>query len=484
MPVHPFSSASEIAQAIRSREITSIDALEMTLERIHRHNPALNAICTLDEAGARKSAKEADEAIARGDLWGPLHGVPITLKDAIETAGLRTTGGFPPLAHHVPERDAPVAARMHEAGCVLIGKTNVPPLSADYRADNPIFGRTNNPWNLGCSPGGSTGGGGAAVAAGLSFLEIGSDIAGSIRIPAHFCGIYGLKPSEFRVPGTGHIPEPPGMPRAVRHMNCLGPLARSVEDLELALRVIAGPDGIEIDVPPVPLEPSMSRPLAGARIAVMEDFGGLPLTRETRAALHKLAASLQQAGATVEPATPANFDLEQVWETWGEILLTERAMTAPERAAQRVADLKATVNSVEPIFRGFARGAHASIVDYARSLGRRDALISAFETFLGDWDALLCPVSPTPAVGHIPFGTPLVVEGREVPYFIGGTGLTSPFNLTGSPVVVLPMARSDDGLPIGVQLVGKRWGEIPLLALAGQVARVIGPWVPPPGFAE
>ena len=286
------------------------------------------------------------------------------------------------------------------------------------------------------------------------------------------------------MPNTGHIPEPPGMPRAVRHMNCLGPLARSVEDLELALRIIAGPDGIEIDIPPVPLEPTLSRPLSGARIAVMEDFAGLPLSRETRAAVRKLAADLQGAGCIVEQRSPANFDLEQVWETWGEILLAERAATAPERAAQRVAELNATPDSPEPIFRGFARGAHAGIVDYATSLGRRDALSAAFETFLGDWDALLCPVSPTPAVGHIPFGTPLVIDGREVPYFIAGTGLTSPFNLSGSPVVVLPMARSDDGLPIGVQLVGRRWGEIPLLALAANVARVIGPWVPPPAFAE
>ncbi|MSQ72906.1 MAG: amidase [Betaproteobacteria bacterium] len=484
MTTDHFSSAGETAFAIRSRRLSSMDALEAVLERIGRHNPALNAICTLDEAGARKRAAEADAALARGELWGPLHGVPITLKDAIETAGLRTTGGFPPLADHVPARDAPVAARMRAAGGVLVGKTNVPPLSADYRADNPIFGRTNNPWNLGCSPGGSTGGGGAAIAAGLSYLEIGSDIAGSIRIPAHFCGVFGLKPTEHRVPGTGHIPEPPGMPRGVRHMNCLGPLARSVQDLELALRLIAGPDGIEIDIPPVPLEPAAPRPLRGARIAWMEDFAGLPLTRETRASLRKLAADLQGAGCIVEQRSPPDFDLEEVWETWGEILLAERASTAPERAAQRVADLNASEQSPEAIFRGFARGAHASIVDYARSLSRRDALIAAFERFIGGWDALLCPVSLGPAVAHIPFGTPIAIDGRDVPYFIAGTGLTSPFNLTGSPVVVLPLARSDDGLPIGVQLVGRRWGEIPLLALAESVAQLIGPYVPPPAFAD
>jgi len=482
MSVDPFASATETAAAIREGRFSSVEALDEMLARIARHNPALNAICTLDEAGARKRAAQADSQRARGDLQGPLHGVPITIKDAIETANLRTTGGFPPLAQNIPERDAPVVARLRAAGAVIVGKTNVPPLSADFRADNPIFGRTNNPWNLDCTPGGSTGGGAVAIAAGLSFLEIGSDIAGSIRIPAHYCGVYGLKPTEHRVPGTGHIPELPGVARGIRHMSCIGPLARSVEDLALALRLIAGPDGIDIQTAPVPLGEVVSRPLRGARIAWMHDFAGLPLSRDTRVSLESLVGQLSDAGCIVEQRAPANFDWVQAWETWGEILLAERASTEPERAAQRVADIGARLDSENPIFRGFARGARASMADYTRSLSSRDRLIMALENFLGDWDALLCPVALCPAVGHVPFGTPIEVDGRQVNYWSAGLALTTPFSLTGNPVVVLPLARSAGGLPIGVQLVGRRWGEMGLLALAASVAQLTGPFTPPPGF--
>ena len=242
MPVDAFSSAAELAAAVRARRVSARELIELHLARIARHNPSLNAICTLDEAGARRRAQDADAALARGDLWGLLHGVPMTIKDALETAGLRTTGGHPPLKDYVPAHDAPAVARLRHAGAILLGKTNVPPLSADYRADNPIFGRTNNPWNVERTPGGSTGGGAAAVAAGLCAFDVGSDLAGSVRTPAHFCGLFALKPTERRVPNIGHIPEPPGVPRAVRHMNVLGPLARSVEDLALITKTISGPD--------------------------------------------------------------------------------------------------------------------------------------------------------------------------------------------------------------------------------------------------
>ena len=256
MPVDPFSSAAELAAAIRARRVTARELVELYLARIEKHNGALNAVCTLDAAGARQRAREADDALARGELWGPLHGVPMTIKDALETAGLRTTGGHPPLRDYVPRTDASAVAKLKGAGAILLGKTNVPPLSADYRADNEIFGRTNNPWNLERTPGGSSGGAAAAVAAGLTGFDVGSDLAGSVRTPAHFCGLFGLKPTERRVPNTGHIPEPPGLPRAVRHMNVLGPLARSVQDLALVTKAMCGPDDSEWDVPPVPwLEP-------------------------------------------------------------------------------------------------------------------------------------------------------------------------------------------------------------------------------------
>ena len=477
-----FSTVQELAMVIRQRQISAAEVLEAYLAQIARHNPALNAIVTLDEERARARAKEADTLLARGEIWGPLHGVPITIKDAIETAGLRTTGGFPPLADYVPSVDAPVVARLRAAGAIIMGKSNLPVLSADYRADNPIFGRTNNPWDLERTPGGSTGGGAAALAAGLTPLSIGSDLAASVRNPSHYCGVYALKPTEHRVPLTGHIPETPGMMRGVRHMNTIGPLARSVGDLMLALRLIAGPDGSEWEVPPVPLDPAPDLPLDRLNIAWTDDFGGVPVTNDTRVALTKLTNELTQLGCSVVRRTPEGFDFTTAWETWGEIVLAERGATAPERSAERVMALGARLDSEVAMYRGMARGASATIQQYTESLSKRDALITALESFFGRWDAFLCPVTVGPAIPHLPFGTPIDVDGRQVHYLMAGTAYTCPFNLTGHPAVVLPLACSAEGLPIGLQVVGRRWGEMQLLAIAARLALVIGPFQRPPGY--
>lgn len=483
MPADAFASAVELAGSIRARRSSARELVEAHLGRIARHNPALNAVCTLDEARARGRAQAADTALARGELWGPLHGVPFTIKDALETAGLRTTGGHPPLKDYVPERDAPAVARLRAAGAILLGKTNVPPLSADYRADNPIFGRTNNPWNLERTPGGSTGGGAAAVAAGLSVFDVGSDLAGSVRTPAHFCGLFGLKPTERRIPNTGHIPEPPGLPRAVRHMNTLGPLARTVEDLALVTKIISGPDDVEWDVPPVPWHEPPERPLARHRFAWSANFGGVPVTHATSEGIRKLAAALGGAGCVVEERNPEAFSFDEAWQTWGEIAIAERAATGGDRARERVAALNAALGEAWAVARGSAKGARATIADYMAALTRRDRLIGTLERFLEQWDAFICPVTVSAAIGHVPFGTPIEVDEHKVPYFIAGTAYTCIFNLTGHPSVVLPLTRSRDGLPIGVQLVGRRWSEPALLALAQKVALITGPFTAPPGYA-
>jgi amidase len=484
VPVDPFSSAVELAAAIRARRVEARELVELYLTRIGKHNGALNAVCTLDAAGARQRAREADEALKRGVTWGPLHGVPMTIKDAIETAGVRTTGGHPPLKDYVPPRDASAVASLRKAGAILLGKTNVPPLSADYRADNEIFGRTNNPWNLERTPGGSSGGAAAAVAAGLTGFDLGSDLAGSVRTPAHFCGVFGLKPTERRVPNTGHIPEPPGLPRAVRHMNVLGPLARSVEDLALITRSMAGPDVAEWDVPPVPwLEPA-PRELSACRFAWTADFAGVPVSADTRSAIARLAGQLANAGCQVEERNPDAFSWHDAWECWGEIAITERAATGGERSRERVAALNKTLGESWAVARGSAKGMHATVADYAAALTRRDGLIGTLEKFFERWDAFICPVTVSPAIGHVPFGTPIGVGGATVPYFIAGTAYTCPFNLTGHPSVVLPLSRSRDGLPIGVQLVGRRWSEPALLALAAKVALITGPFTPPPKYRE
>ena len=265
-------------------------------------------------------------------------------------------------------------------------------------------------------------------------------------------------------------------------MQTIGPLARSVEDLTLALRLIAGPDGNQWEVPPVPLAEAADRPLSTTRFAWTDDFGGVPVTTDTRVALAALAEELRRQGCQIERRVPEGFDFTTAWETYGEILLAERAATAPERAAERVAALGARADSAVAMFRGMARGASATMQQYTESLTRRDALIAALEHFLARWDAFLCPVTVGPAIEHCPFGTPIDVEGQQVPYYMAGTAYACPFNVTGHPAVVLPLTRSAEGLPIGLQVVGRRWGEMPLLAIAAQLARVIGPFRRPPGY--
>src|SRR5262245_41330822 len=354
--IDPFVSAVDMLAALRARRVSAVELLERHQSRIARHNPELNAIVEPDFERARRDAEAADARRARGED-APLSGLPMTLKESINVRGLRTTAGLSEGKDFRTEHAAPVTQRVKAAGAIVMAKTNVPQMLSDWQSSNPVYGRTNNPWDLGRTPGGSTGGGAAALAAGLTPLEIGSDIGGSVRNPAHYCGVYALKPTEHRVPTTGHIPEPPSVPRGVRHMNTIGPLARSVEDLTLALRLIAGPDGCQWEVPPIPLEDVADRPLSMTRLAWTDDFGGVPVTKDIRQALKALAEELQRHGCHIERQTPEGFDFTTVWETFGEILLAERAATAPERAEERVAALDARPDSAVAIFRGLARGA-------------------------------------------------------------------------------------------------------------------------------
>jgi amidase len=477
-----FRTASELAAIIREKGASAVEVLEAHLDRIARHNRALNAIVTPNEDAARQRAREADAALARGEVWGPLHGVPVTVKDVFETAGLRTTSSFKPLADYVPQQDATVVARLRAAGAILLGKTNMPMLALDIQTDSPLFGRANNPWNTAYTPGGSTGGGAAALAAGLSPLEVGSDIGGSIRIPAHFCGLFALKTSEHLISLAGHIPEPPGAPRGVRHMGVAGLLARSVADLRLSLSLLAGEDGRSWEVPPLALPPGPRRSLQGCRIAWTDDFGGAPVSQDTQAVLKTVTEGLAQAGAHVERLQPPGFILEAAWQTWGELLGAEIG-AGMERLPRFLTAMQFRMMPDRSILkRSFVRGLRLNLYRYAQVLTRRDGLISALEEFLSGWDAWLCPVTAGAAFPHCKMGQPVEVDGQQLPYFVATMSHTVPFNMTGSPVVVLPAGRSSQGLPLGIQVVGRRWQDTALLAVAEAIAETTGAFQPPPGF--
>jgi amidase len=453
-----FSSTIELAAAIRAGEVSATEVLEAHLAQIERYNPALNAIVVMDAEGARARAREADEALVRGEVWGPLHGVPFTLKDAHSTAGMRTTVGFPPLADYVPREDSTVAARLRKAGGVLVGKTNVPMMLADYQSSNPIFGRTNNPWNLERTPGGSSGGAAAALAAGMTPFEIGTDLSSSIRIPAHCCGVFGLKPTENRVPLTGLFPDPRGTPRSIRIMSSIGPMARTVADLILLHKIIAGPDGRDTEVRPAPADDVPELDLKTLRIATAPTFPGFPVAAEIRGSVEDFARQLERSGAVVEEATLPEHDFNQDLSRAGELIGMMLGAFQPD-----------------------GQGQPATLAQYLEALHQRDQSIRVWERFFDDWDALLCPAAMVTAFPHCEQGTHLKVDGKDVNYWmISAHGAL--FNYSGHPAMVLPYKLDRDGLPIGLQLVGRRWNDSRLLAIAKALSPVAGGFRRPPNY--
>lgn len=477
-----FWPAHAVAEAIRRRDISSAEVLEEHLSQVSKFNPALNAVVSLDVERARARAVEADAALRRGEDWGPLHGVPLTIKDSFATAGLRTTFGHRLMSRHVPRRDATVVSRVLGAGAVIFGKTNVPEVAFDWQTNSPIFGRTNNPWDLAYTPGGSSGGSAAAVAAGMTPLDIGSDAVGSIRIPAHFCGVFGFKPTLQRVSGAGHMEITPGYPRGSRHIASYGPLARSVRDLRLALSIIDGPDNVQQEVPPVAPRRAPPKSLRECRFAWTDDFGGVPVTAETSAALRALAGRLKAAGCHVERAAPAGFDFDSAIETFGEIMGAEGGVQTSalllilSRMGFRLLFGKS------PWSRGVVRGQRLSLRRYAAALTRRDAFITQMESFLSGWDGWLCPVASVPAITHRRKGRPVSVGDERLSYSVALGSYTTVFNLTGCPVVVLPVGRGANGLPMGVQLVGNRWKDMELLDTAELLTGVTGEFERPPSY--
>jgi amidase len=453
-----FSSTVELAAMIAGRRISAVEALAAHLAQIDRHNEAVNAVVILDREGAHERARQADAALARGDAPGPLHGVPFTLKDAHETAGMRTTAGFPPFAGYVAEGDSPIVARLKAAGAVLVGKTNVATMLGDWQSDNPLFGRTGNPWDLSRTAGGSSGGAAAAVAAGMTPLEVGTDMQDSIRLPAAFCGVYGLKPTEHRVSLAGAFPDPGRAARGVRLMSCLGPLARDPDDLALIYRIIAGPDGADTDLAPVPVETAPKLALKSLRIAFARSFAGFPVAGEISAAVGSLASQLASAGAVVEEAKLPNIDLHDDLAEGGKLIgmMLEAAQPEPPERPTTVSR-------------------------WFEALVRRDRSILAWENFFESCDALLCPVAMTTAFPHCKPGSPLKVDGREESYWML-PAYGAVFNYSGHPALTVPCGQDSHGLPIGLQLVGKRWSEARLLGIAAAIAPFAGGFRRPPGY--
>ena len=475
-----FTTATELAQMIREKEVSAVEVLDAYLQQIDKYNERINAIATLDSERAKNRAIEADEALARGENWGALHGVPVTIKDTLETAGLLTTAGYPPLKNYIPSEDATTVARLKAAGAIILGKTNPAKLAGDYQTNNSLFGRTNNPWDLERTVGGSSGGSAGAVAAGFSPLDLGSDVAGSIRLPAHYCGVYGLMPTDRRVPTTGHIPPLPSQSQFIRHMLRIGAFARSVEDLQLCFSLIAGADIRQPDIPPVTEEPTEK--IGELKIAWTYGYDFLPISQDTQLCMQTAINRLSDAGCYMEQCNPTNLDWEEALALYSAFAGYELFASASERGILSAIWMGITTELTARIQTPFKSGTPLALkgnlafpptmAKYKTILTQRDRIMTQTDRFMAQWDAWICPVSISPAFDHCNFDRSIEVDGVKFPYLLACGGYTMPLNLTGSPVVVIPIGQSE--IPIGVQIVGKRWRDKELLAIALLISSVVG----------
>jgi amidase len=478
-----FRSATALARAIREGQVSCVELLDLHLERVRRHNPGLNAIVVLDADRARARAGEADAALARGQSWGPLHGVPMTVKDSFDVTGLPTTWGVPALRDNVAAAPAATVEALLAAGAIVFGKTNVPLLLADMQTFNEIYGTTNNPWDVGRAPGGSSGGAAAALATGMTALELGSDIGGSIRNPAHYCGVYGHKPSFGVVPQHGHWI--PGA-HAVVDMSTCGPLARSADDLALALGVLAGPEPSERPAWRLDLPAPRRTGLHEFRVAVMLDDPSSPVDRGVIDGVQAVVDAAARAGARVDDTARPAIDIARAYALYLQLL---RGATGALLGDEAVAQARAQAARLDPADRSVAASLLRGVVQDHRAWFRaheeRQMLRAAWAAFFEDHDVLLCPVAPTAAFPHDQkrdrVDRRLVVNGREQEYnsqlFWAGLA-TLPY----LPATVAPAGRTRAGLPVGVQIVGPYLGDRTTIEFARLLAEVTEGFVAPPGY--
>ena len=479
-----FRPAVALAKALRVGELGSRELLEHYVARVERLNTRVNAVVALDLERARRCADDADAARARGRLLGPLHGLPMTVKDSLETAGLCTTCGVPDLAGHVPGRDATAVARLRAAGAVVFGKTNTPTWAMDVQTYNPVYGTTNNPWDTTRSPGGSSGGAAAAVAGGLTALEMGSDIGGSIRNPAHYCGVYGHKPSFGIVPGRGHLPPPPGA-LAGADINVIGPLARSADDLALALEVVAGADEGEAPGWRLALPPARRGALRDYRVAAWLDDPACPVDDAVRARLEAIVEALDKAGVRVDVrARPVDF--AEAHRDYHRLLLPVTMAGAPDAViaalAEHAAQLAPDVDDLPARLARFATQRHR---DWLAANEKRQHHRARWAAFFREHDVLLCPASPVTAIVHDHegdvFTRTIQVNGQTRPYAdqVAWAGVVG---MAYVPATVAPAGRTPAGLPVGVQIVGPYLEDRTPLDFARRLAEVAGGFEPPPGW--
>jgi amidase len=459
-----LAPATALAAAIRDRTISSRELLDLYLRRGERLNPSINAVVTFDLDRAAEAARAADDKTAGDGELGPLHGLPITIKDAIETAGLRSTGGAVELQDHLPESDAPAVARLKAAGAIVYGKTNVPRWSGDIQTFNDLFGVTNNPWDLTRTPGGSSGGAAAAVATGLTSFEVGTDIGGSVRIPSNFCGVFGHKPSFGIVSQRGYL-DHVGGGKIDSDINVFGPLARSAEDLDLLLTVLAGPNAEDAAAWHLQLPAPRHQDLAAYRVGTWLDDPAAEVDAEVGAVLLNAVQELAGAGAYVEASRPP-VTMNDAVELFSSLILPAISVTVAPAVGEALS------------------GSHRAWLELHQS---RAAMRQIWADWFTHFDVLLCPVMPMAAFPHDHHGTLndrfVTINGRSRNHAdtLAWTGLVGVVYL---PSTVVPVGRTPAGLPVGIQVVGPYLEDRTTLLVAARLAALTGGFVAPPGAAS
>ncbi len=485
-----FVSAAAAAQAIQRREVSSVELTTETLKRIDRYNPAVNAVVTVDQEGALKRARAADLALSKGETWGPLHGVPCTIKDTLETAGLRTTAGSPALAKHVPTTDAAAVSRLRAAGAVILGKTNVPDMARDVQTYNAVFGTTHNPWDVTRTPGGSSGGEAAALAAGLSYLGLGSDLAGSLRIPAHFCGVYSHKPTVGVVPLQGHVPPLPGTPPAAQEdLMVVGLLARHAADLRLGLEVVGGPDASEAAAYRWSLPAPRKSKLADYRIGFVLDDARCPVAPEIRGLLADSVEVLRKQGVSVEEGWPQGVEPAH-YDTF---LYLMNSMSAHNLRDEQWESLAREARVQDGSYRAKRLLAWTAPHKHflAATIGRAK-LRARWGDYFRTHDAFLLPAAHLTAFPHDEGGEGAsYLEERESRTLATHLGqrpyLDMRFwisfaTLAGLPATTAPVGLARDGLPVGIQVIGPHLEDATSIDVAGKLTELIGGFKAPPGY--
>ena len=484
MTATAFWPARRLVSAIRRRKISAVELLELYLERVAAHNPALNAIVVTDLEGARARAKAADEALARGETWGPLHGLPMTVKESYDMVGTPTTWGIPRLHDNYPKRNALVVERFLGAGAVIFGKTNVPLHLSDWQSFNEIYGTTNNPWDLSRAPGGSSGGSAAALAAGLTALEAGSDIGASIRNPAHYCGVYGHKPTYGVVSPRGQA-----LPGSVApsDISVVGPMARSAADLDLALGIMAGPDDIDAKGWRLSLPPARKKSLAEFKVALMLDEPTARVDRAVQDRLQALADFLARRGAKVDDRARPEIDTAAAHALYIKLL---RAATSTRQTDADFAGNQERAQALAPGDESYlARTTRANVLahrDWLVANQERHRMRLKWAAFFEDYDLLLCPPAASAAFPHDQAGErhdrTILVDGAPVPatdqLFWAGFSC-----LVYLPSTVAPIGLTAQGLPVGVQIVGPQYGDRLCILFARLIEREYHAFMAPPDFA-